>query len=836
MKHLILAAQVVLVSIVMAAGHQRAEAQETTPVQRANYDLAERFSQKKVSKMVPTTKIRPNFFKNSNKFWYQYKDLDGTKYYIVDPLSGSKKEIWNMADLAAQITEITKEPYDAQHLPLQDLKLKDDKYFEFELRTSEMVPKKEKSKKTDADKKDEKKDSKPAAKEKRLFRFSYDINSGKITDISDIEKEKDYPRWANISPDGKYVLYSKEFNLWYMDMENLKKAMEDEKDSTIVEHQITTDGTKDFPYGRGNNDPYATKEDINKRGGASAVWSPDSKHFAIERNDVSNIKSLWVIDVLANPRPKLEAYKYQMPGEPSPKAYLYVFDNDGNGNFKGRTIKVDAFKDQTIDIELKEFTNKQRYDKYIPMVWEGDNNSFLMTRTSRDIKRVDICRVDLAADSAKMLIAERLNTYVETRNLKIVRNTGEMIHWSERDGWAHLYLYDKDGNLKHRLTKGEMHVEEILGVDEARRVVFFTACGVDKKENPYYKHIYSAPLDGSCTLKNLNPGDFDCEVVASDDAKVFVSNYSKVDCAPATAIYDNTGRKIADIEKADLSLLFAAGYKFPEIFTVKAGDGITDLYGVMYKPYDFDSTKTYPIIEYVYPGPQTEANNSLWSYSMDRIDRLAQVGFIVITVGNRGGHPNRSKWYHNYGYGNLRDYGLEDKKVAVQQLASRHKFIDENRVGIHGHSGGGFMSTAAILKYPHFFKAAVSCAGNHDNSIYNRWWSEQHHGIIEELSSKGDTTFRYSIATNQELASNLRGNLLLITGDIDNNVHPGNTLRVVDALIRANKRFDMLVLPGQRHGFGDMQEYFFWRMVDHFSKYLIGDYQDTVDIPQMHND
>ena len=311
MRHLILAAQVVLVSFVMAASHKRAEAQETTPVQRANYDLAERFSQKKVSKMVPTTKIRPNFFKNSNKFWYQYKGLDGTKYYIVDPLSGSKKEIWDMADLAAQITEITKEPYDAQHLPLQDLKLKDDRYFEFELRTSEMVPKKEKAKKADAEKKDEKKDSKPAAKEKRLFRFSYDINSGKLTDISDIEKEKDYPRWANISPDGKYVLYSKEFNLWYMDMENLKKAMEDEKDSTIVEHQITTDGTKDFPYGGGNNDPYATKEDLNKRGGAYAAWSPDSKHFAIERNDVSNIKSLWVIDVLANPRPKLEAYKYQ---------------------------------------------------------------------------------------------------------------------------------------------------------------------------------------------------------------------------------------------------------------------------------------------------------------------------------------------------------------------------------------------------------------------------------------------------------------------------------------------------------------------------------------------
>jgi dipeptidyl aminopeptidase/acylaminoacyl peptidase len=291
-----------------------------------------------------------------------------------------------------------------------------------------------------------------------------------------------------------------------------------------------------------------------------------------------------------------------------------------------------------------------------------------------------------------------------------------------------------------------------------------------------------------------------------------------------------------DLEEADLSQLFARGYKFPEIFTVKAGDGITDLYGVMYKPFDFDSTKLYPIIEYVYPGPQTEANNSSWTKSMDRVDRLAQLGFIVVTVGNRGGHPNRSKWYHNFGYGNLRDYGLEDKKVTVQQLAARHPFINGNKVGIHGHSGGGFMSTAAILKYPDFFSAAVSCAGNHDNSIYNRWWSEQHHGVLEEVSEKGDTTFKYSINTNQQLAKNLKGNLLLIHGDIDNNVHPGNTIRVVDALIRANKRFQMLILPGQRHAFGDMTEYFFWRMADHFCEYLIGDSQkNEIDIKQMNN-
>lgn len=269
---------------------------------------------------------------------------------------------------------------------------------------------------------------------------------------------------------------------------------------------------------------------------------------------------------------------------------------------------------------------------------------------------------------------------------------------------------------------------------------------------------------------------------------------------------------------------------------MKAADGVTDLYGVMYKPFDFDSTKTYPIIEYVYPGPQVEATNYFWSKGMNRVDRLAQLGFVVVTVGNRGGHPNRSKWYHNFGYGNLRDYGLEDQKYAVQQLAARHSFIDISKVGIHGHSGGGFMSTAAILQYPDFYTAAVSCAGNHDNSIYNRWWSEQHHGILEEITAEGDTTFTYSIDKNQDIVKNLKGHLLLVTGDMDNNVHPGNTIRVVNALIRANKRFDLLVLPGQRHGFSDMDEYFFWRMADHFCRYLIGDYQNSTDIRQMNND
>ena len=349
-------------------------------------------------------------------------------------------------------------------------------------------------------------------------------------------------------------------------------------------------------------------------------------------------------------------------------------------------------------------------------------------------------------------------------------------------------------------------------------------------------HLYSVNFDGS-GMKQIDESDMNISFYsAADNGEAFAVTASRVDTTPVNYVYSKNGKKTVELGTADLSQLFAAGYKFPERFTVKAADGITDLHGVMYKPFDFDPNKSYPLIEYVYPGPQTEAVNESWSSGMNRVDRLAQMGFIVITVGNRGGHPNRSKWYHNFGYGNLRDYGLADKKVAAQQLIARHNYIDGNNVGIHGHSGGGFMSTAAILYYPDFFKAAVSCAGNHDNSIYNRWWSETHHGVKEVVTEKGDTTFKYDIKKNHELAKNLKGRLLLVHGDIDDNVHPANTTRVVNALIRANKRFEMLYLPGQRHGFGDMSEYFFWRMADFYSRYLLEDFENTVDISQMNND
>ena len=485
--------------------------------------------------------------------------------------------------------------------------------------------------------------------------------------------------------------------------------------------------------------------------------------------------------------------------------------------------------------QYKKPTVEDSFREYRCIEWLGDNNGFYINRLSRDLKRMDVCRVDVGADSVRTIISERMNTYVEGRDLTLLEGGRKLVQWSERNGWANLYLYDSDGNLIRNLTEGAYHVEDVVGVNEREGYLIVSACGHEKGENPYQMHTYRVNLKGG-EPKLLDMPDMNVDAICSDDGKYFVANCSRVDCKPFSVLFNAEGKKICDLGESDFSLLFDAGYKFPERFKVKAADGITDLYGAIYKPFDFDSTKVYPICDYVYPGPQVEANNISWSYGFTRTDRLAQLGFIVVTVGNRGGHPNRSKWYHNYGYGDLRDYGLEDQKYAIQQLGARYPWIDLSRVGIHGHSGGGFMSTAAILTYPDFFKAAVSCAGNHDNRIYNRWWSEQHHGI-KEVVEKNDTSFVYSIETNQELAKNLKGHLLLCTGDMDNNVNPANTIRVINALIRANKRFDVLLLPGQRHGFGDMNEYFFWKMADWYCEWLMGaSKRGEVDIAELNND
>lgn len=794
-----------------------AQSRQERMVRTPNYELAERFSAKRIGQMVFSTSVRPVWFRNGDKFLYAWKTSDGTQYYIADPKAGKTEPVFDMDKLAMQITEIMRDPFDAKHLPISNISIdpENDGILKLDIKSTK--------EKTDTTGK--------ATGEKLTYHFRYEIAGKKLTYDTADKKEK-YPDWANVSPDGLTGVYMKNSNLFYMDTLNLRKAAEDPKDSTLVEHRITSDGYKDFCYGI-NNYSGNTETDTTKRVFPSElVWSPDSRHIAVMRWDMAPLKDFWVINSLTQPRPTLETYKYQMPGEPGPKGHLYVFSTS---DWTSRQVKINAFKDQDLIMQPDVRTTDDQFDEFYSSRWLGDDNGFYLTRMSRDLKRMDICYVGVDSDSTRTVISERMNTYVESRQTRLLDGGRKMIHWSERNGWANLYLYNADGTLIRNLTEGAYHVDDVLAVNEKEGYVLFRACGKEKGENPYQMHVYRVSLQGG-EPKMLDIPDMNIDAIASDDGKYFIANYSRVDYKPASALFDAAGKKVCDLGEADFSLLFAAGYKFPERFKVKAADGITDLYGAIYKPFDFDSTKVYPICDYVYPGPQVEANNISWSRGFTRTDRLAQLGFIVITVGNRGGHPDRSKWYHNYGYGNLRDYGLEDQKYAIQQLGARYSWIDLNRVGIHGHSGGGFMSTAAMLKYPDFFKAAVSCAGNHDNSIYNRWWSEQHHGITEKVEA-GDTTFVYSIETNPEIASNLKGHLMLVHGDIDNNVHPANTIRVVNALIRANKRFDMLILPGQRHGFGDMNEYFFWRMADYYCEWLMGSSKrDEVNIKEMNND
>jgi len=542
------------------------------------------------------------------------------------------------------------------------------------------------------------------------------------------------------------------------------------------------------------------------------------------------LKDLWIINSVAKKRPTLETYKYHMPGEQEfAKTELMVFDIPSKEHIQ---IELDTTKQQSVGIYRAPLQKSKWDDDFNPSYLLSKKGKVYFSTISRDRKKLDICVADINTGKVKVLIEERFNTYIESQPLVLFNDEKEMLHWAERDGWAHFYHYSTDGTLKKQVTKGSFHVDQFIGLDERSRQLYFMANGVDKNQDPYYAHPYSINLNGT-GLRALNPGDFTSRISMSDSNKFFVSNYSRVNTIPKSELRNNLGALVMSLEEADLSQLFATGYKFPEPFKMKADDGITDIYGVMYKPFDFDSTKVYPLVQYVYPGPQTEAVGKAFSVRMNRTDRMAQVGLVVVSLGNRGGHPDRSKWYHNYGYGNLRDYGLADKKYIAEQLADKYSFIDIDRVGIFGHSGGGFMSTAAMLVYPDFFKVAVSSSGNHDNTMYNSWWSETHHGVKEEMDDKGGVKYKYTIDKNQELAGNLKGNLLLVTGDIDNNVHPGATIRMANDLINHNKRFDFMIMPGQRHGYGKMTEYFFWLSADYFSKHLLDVQATNVDMLEM---
>ncbi|HEY3380501.1 MAG TPA: DPP IV N-terminal domain-containing protein [Vicinamibacterales bacterium] len=853
---------------------QRASAEVVNPdgIITPNYDLAAQWTTPKIGKLVFDTSVTPRWLETGDRFWYSYQTRDGRKFFLVDPLKRARAPLFDHTKMAAALTAITLMPYDAQHLPFSTVKfVKKDAAFQFDVqvpRDADFV--KPKTLAVDPTAAGAKKETPPTGKgatpptppKTRTLHFEYDLSTGSLDLLDDDYRAPRKPRWASVSPDEKTVVFARSHNLFMMDAANYALAQKKADDPAIVEVQLTKDGEEHYSYARtvmpGGQQEQQQQEDqmveaeqqsTEKNARVAAVivvWARDSRKFALVRRDERKVNDLWVIDALANPRPKLETYRYAMPGEPNvPQPEINVFDRDTRTVVK---LKTDRFKDQSLQIATAPVSARYQGglggggqvgggggDRPEPQWLAEGHDKLYITRMSRDLHRLDVCVASPESGDVKVLLEERLNTYIETKPLRLASNGQELLFWSERTGWGHYYLYDANtGALKNAVTSGEFVTTSLEGTDDKTRVVFVTAVGREAGEDPYYPHLYRVSLDGT-TIKLLNPGDASHTASLSDSNRYFVDNSSRVDSKPEAALHDATGALVAKLETTDTSALEEAGFKFPEPFRVKADDGITDLFGVMYKPFDFDPGRKYPVILYVYPGPQQESVTKTFSVRSPNI-QLAQFGFIVVEVGNRGGNPLRSKWYHNFGYGNLRDYGLADKKTAVEQLARRHPFIDANRVGIWGHSGGGFMSAAAMMVYPDFFKVAVSESGNHENNIYNNTWSEKHHGIKEVTDKDGKVTFEYTIERNSELAKNLKGHMLLVTGDIDNNVHPSNTYRLADALIKANKRFDMFVIPGARHGYASAGAYFNWLRGDYFCRHLLGQAADSVDLVELNRE
>jgi dipeptidyl aminopeptidase/acylaminoacyl peptidase len=841
----------------------------------ANYELAARFLPDQIGKLVFDVAVTPHWFSESDRFWYSYQTPDGTNYYVVDPLKKAKTKLWDNAKIAATLSMLTNFPYDAQHLAIRKLRLveKDTKMrFEVEIRKDAVVPNEppreksqeeveETTKETDGKTIEQGKQGATGApggekpEETRTLYFEYDLASGKLTRLVNFDAQKKKPMWASMSPDEKNVVFARGHNLYALDAQNYAKALKKPGDTSVVETQLTTDGVEKYSYARvllPEQQEQLKKEDkgdTNKEGMRTPAimvhWSKDAKKLAVERQDERKVGDYWVIHSLTNPRPILEARAYAIPGDANvPIPEIDVVDIASKQSvvvqpksFPGEELAIsDAAQTERDREELRQEQDENK-DSPTPLqrlspkwVADGSDKLYFTTR-SRDFRRADLCVADTATGKVTKLIEERSNVWMSMKPLRLVENGKELLWWSERDGWGHFYLYDGQGKLKNQVTSGEFVTDTVIAIDDKARVLYFTANGRESGEDPYYMHLYRVGLDGS-GLKLLTTGNFTHAVSAPDSGKYFEDTFSRVNTAPKSTLLDTTGAQLAELESTDVKQLMDAGYRYPEVFKVKADDGITDLYGVMYKPFDFDAERKYPLIEYVYPGPQVEQVTKAFTPKSQNI-ALAQLGFIVIEVGNRGGSPQRDKWYDAYGYGNLRDYGLADKKVAAERLAAARPYIDLTRVGMWGHSGGGFMTAASLLQYPEFYKAGWSESGNHDNNVYNNTWSEKYHGTREEMQKDGTAKFIYEIDKNSEIARNLKNHLMLTTGDMDENVSMVNTMRLADALIKANKRFEMMVYPGIRHAYMPISTYVIWERGEFFAKWLLGSQPAGADIEEL---
>jgi dipeptidyl-peptidase 4 len=792
---------------------------------QANWPLAERFTTDALRPVLFSQSITPRWIAETDSMWYSWRDKQGTRFMLVIPKTRTKRPLFDHEKFAADLSVLTRRPYDAHNLPMTALDFTDKgRRFRF------MV------------------DS---------IRYEYELASGTLKSLGRPTREQlareraeaaggsgggggagGTPDFRNFSPDSTAFVFARDHNLYLVEVaagDTVQLSTDGERwysfgarDTTTTQQQQQQQQRQDDEQEEGERtQQQARSRDPRVR--ANVTWAPDSRAFYVVRNDSRKVSELFLVNSLTNPRPSLETYRYAMPGEENvAQAELFVFRR---GDAALTQAPVGKWKDQRL----------------FSIHWTTSSDQLRLVRRDRLQRNLELIEMDTRTQQIRTLLTESVeNAYLETQPVRYLKAGGDFLWWSERTGWGHLYLYSHDGQLKNAVTSGAWRVHNVAEVDTVKRQVYFRGVGREPGENPYYTHLYRVNVDGSA-LALLDAGNASHTSHLSPSKRYIVNNFSRVDLPGRSVLRDDRGTVLLELEETDVERLFEIGWQPPEEFRVKAADGMTDIYGVMWKPFDFDPSRKYPIIAHVYPGPQTETVTT--TYSPSNVNqRLAQLGFIVIQIGNRGGSPMRSNAYHSYGYFNLRDYGLADKKTGIEQLAVRHSWIDIDRVGIYGHSGGGFMTAAAMMLPPFndFFKVGVSSAGNHDNNVYNQNWSEQHHGLrevrtprpvvasTEQQSGHGSDTelteaaydirFEIKVPANHELAENLKGRLLLVHGDMDNNVHPAGTIRLADALIKANKRFDFFLMPGKRHGYADMQSYYTRMMFEYFAEHLLGDY------------
>jgi dipeptidyl-peptidase 4 len=742
-----------------------------------DYARAEKFLAWNTTPLIDRMGVRAVWVPGE-RFWYRALTAKGSEFYLVDAATGTRSTAFDAAKVAAAYSTASGTPADPNKLPFT--------MFAFSPDMTSI--------------------SFMAANKKWLCDVagtSCSATTGEGVNAPPTTSGREGgrrppPGFNDIpSPDGKRTAFIKNFNLWVRDI------------ATGKETQLTTDGVKDFGYATNNAGWVHSDRPV-------LIWSPDSKKIATFQQDERGVGRMYLVSTKVG-HPDLEDWAYPLPGDEKITTIQRVIIDVDNPKVTRLQMAADEHRSTLCD----DVSCGGGFDDNN---WSADGRTLAFVSTSRDHKSAKLRIADAATGAVRDVMEEKVATQYESgqgaSNWRYLPETNEIIWYSERDNWGHLYLYDATtGQLKNQITKGEFVVTTLDHIDAANRVIYFNAVGGEKGQNPYFSHLYRVGFDGR-NMQSLTPEDGTHAVAWSPSEKHFTDSYSKPDVPPTVVLRDETGKILSTIEKADVSRLTAAGWKPPTVISVKSRDGQTDLYGLMFTPTKMDPAKKYPIINNIYPGPQGGSVGGNWGFAPARGDAqaLAELGFVVVQIEGTC-NPLRSKKFHDMCYGNMADNTLPDQVEGMKQLAQKYPFIDLDRVGIWGHSGGGFATAAAMFRYPDFFKVGISESGNHDNRDYEDDWGERYVG----LSMNGPNgKSNYEEQANQNFAKNLKGKLLLAHGTMDDNVPPYNTLLVADALIKANKDFDLLMLPNQHHGYGGATNYMMRRRWDYFVKNLLG--------------